>query len=550
MRSSHLVFTLVAGASAALSPLAAQPDDLEDWITVRSAHFEIHSNAAPDRAVEIVTSLERFRSVFADLAPEIELRSPAPTRIFAFRDAGAFAPYKSGNAGAGVKVLGQFLTHRDGNYITLNADPSYLGAFSVIFHEYVHFLVQSNLPGVPMWFNEGLAEYYSSFLTEGETAYLGQPVERHLRWLRSNVELDIAGVLAVTRQSAAGHDAGGAGRFYAVSWILVHYLLSNGSDLSGELASYFSALAQGEDSRGAFVDAFGLRPGELELAIRSYVREGALPVAALPLERLPGTDAVDVSAAEPTAVLAGLGDLLAHMGREDEASRHLHEALEHDPESGDTWAGLAYVRNRQQRLTEAHELWQRALELVPRVATSYLLCGRHLMALAEGGGLVGDGSDRQQLAEQARWVLGTATELDPAFGEAWVMRGVAHLLPGGEPAEGIPHLRRARELLPGRSDVLLHLVQLLVRDGREDEAVAITEGSLSGIAEPEVVAAAQEEIERWRLVRSANEALRAGDVEAGLKLFDRAISVTSDADLRAQMEERLSIMRQQFEGGR
>ncbi len=528
---------------------AAQPHDLESWATARSAHFEVHSNADPERALEIVASLERFRAVFADLAPELELRSPAPTRIFVFRDAQAYAPYKTGGEGAGVNVLGQFLSHPDGNYITLNADPSYLGAFSVIFHEYVHFLVDSNFPSVPTWFNEGLAEYYSTFLTEGETVYLGQPVARHMRWLASNHELDVAGVLEVTRQGAGEHDANGAGRFYAVSWILVHYLLSDGADRSAELAAYFSSLARGEGARGAFIDAFGQRPGELEKAIREYVRKGSLPVAALPLERLAGAD-VEIAPAEPAAVLAGLGDLLAHMGREEEAARHLHRALEYAPEAGDAWAGLAYVRDRQQRLTEADELWTRAIALGPRLASSYLLYGRHLMTLSQGGGLVGDGTDRARLAERARRALAGATAIDPSYGEAWRMRGVAHLLAGGDPAEGIDHMLRARELFPGRGDVLLHLVQLYVRAGREGEARALVDGELSRVAEPQELAAAREEIERWGLVRSANEAILAGDFETGLLLFDEAISVTSDPDLRLEMEEKLLDLRRRFDGSR
>ncbi len=546
MRRSWVLTLLLVGWSTG-SIVVAQPADIESWTTVRSDHFEMHSDADARRAAEIVASLERFRAVFAGLAPELELRSPAPTRMFAFRDSESYAPYMTGGGGAGVKILGQFLSHRDGNYVTLNADPSYLGSFTVIFHEYVHFLVQSNLPGVPLWFNEGLAEYYSTFVTENDKVYLGQPVERHLRWLQTNGELGVDEVLRVTRQSAGDHDAHGAGRFYAVSWLLVHYLLSNESDQSQELANYFSSLARGEDAHGAFVDAFGIRPSELEEALVAYVREGALPVAALPIEGLPDERWVKTFAADPAVVLTQLGDLLAHMGREEEAAHHIHRALEYAPESGDAWAALAYVRDRQQSLSEAHTIWEAAIDLVPVTPTSYLLHGRHLMTLVEGGGLVGDGSDRLELATAARQALATATELDATYGEAWAMRGVANLLPGGEVEEGIRHMLTARDLLPGRSDVLLHLVQLYVRAGRESDARAIAEGELSRIAEPEEVAAAQEEIERWGLVRSANEALSVGDYEIGLDLFDQAISVTSDPDLRRQMEERLIDMRRRFE---
>jgi tetratricopeptide (TPR) repeat protein len=533
--------------SLALAPtLAAQPADVEQWVTVRSPNFTVHSDATPERAAEIVASLERFRSVFSQFAGEIELRSPAPTRIFAFRDEQSYAPYKGGNEGSG-RVLGQFLSHRDGNYITLNSDPRYLGAFSVIYHEYVHYLVLSNFPTVPMWFNEGLAEYYSTLLTEGDAVYLGQPVERHMRWLLANSEFDVEGVLAVGREGAGSNEAHGAGRFYAVSWILVHYLLSDEVDRSDDLASYFTALAQGAEPRGAFIDAFGLRASELEEQLHEYVRAGSLPVAALSLDRVPAGEQ-RVSPAAPDEVLVGLGDLLSHMGREEEAAQHLHLALDYAPDSGDAYAGLGYARDRQQRLAEADELYKQAMELVPQSATSYLLYGRHLMTLVEGGGLVGDGSDRKPLAERARWALAAATEIDPLYGEAWAMRGVAHLLTGGDVEEGIPHLERARELLPGRGDLLLHLVRLYVRADRDDAAWALTEGELSRVAKPEEVAAAREEIERWGLVRGANEALKEGEVEEGLRLFDQAISVTSDPDLRRQMEEQLVALRARLEG--
>ena len=525
------------------SLLAAQPEDIESWNTARSASFQVHSNASPERAAEIVASLERFRAAFAGLAPELELSSPAPFRIFAFRDADSYSPYKTGGEGRGVSILGQFLSHPDSNYITLNADPAYLGSFAVVFHEYVHFLVQSNFPGVPRWFNEGLAEYYSTFFSDRERAYVGQPVDRHVRWLRVNRELGLEEVLRVTRETAVGHDAHGAGRFYAVSWILVHYLLSDSSDLSDSLAGYFEAVRQGNDPHGAFIDSFGVRPAELEDAIREYVAAGALPIASLSLDGLPGVGDVAVVPAQPARVLTGLADLLAHMGREEEAARHALDALAYDPESGDAYAVLAYARDRQQRLREAHELWREAEKRVPAEAGSYLLHGRHLMALAEGGGLPGDGTDVASLADDARRSLAVAAEIDPSYGEAWALLGVSHLLPGGRPGEGIGHLERATSLLPGRADLLLHLVQLYVREGRDQEALGVIESDLRQVGSDEMIAAAEEEVARWRLIRSANAAMTEGDLETAIALFDQAISLTSDPDLRTRMEESLHRMR-------
>jgi hypothetical protein len=160
------------------------PDESSRWFTIHSDHFVIHTNATAERGGEIALSLELFRNFFARLAPGLELRSPSPTKIVAFRDSRAYAPYKTAPDTPGTRVLGQFLRHPDGNFLTIVADSRHVGAFAVIYHEFVHYLVDHNFPRVPLWFNEGLAEYYSTLTVEDGRVYLGRPVERHVRWLR------------------------------------------------------------------------------------------------------------------------------------------------------------------------------------------------------------------------------------------------------------------------------------------------------------------------------------------------------------------------------
>src|SRR3712207_8625342 len=41
---------------------------------------------------------------------------------------------------------------------------------SVVFHEYMHRLLAAHPAPVPLWFNEGLAEFYSTAVTQGTTA--------------------------------------------------------------------------------------------------------------------------------------------------------------------------------------------------------------------------------------------------------------------------------------------------------------------------------------------------------------------------------------------
>ncbi len=525
---------------AALGLLLAAPAlagvDPEGWTAVRSPHFTVYTNAAPERGGEIAASLERFRAVFAQLAPGIELKSPAPTKILAFRDARSYAPYKTSPDRRGSSILGQFLSHPDGNYLTLDAGTELLGAYAVIYHEYVHYFVRHNFPGVPRWFNEGLAEYYSTFETDGEMAYVGRPVERHLQWLERYGELDLGEVLTV--QKAAGHRGVGSGRsaarFYAVSWALVHYLLSGETERLERAADFFLLLAAGEDPEEAFEEAFELRLGKLEQELEEYLRAGELPAAAISLQALP-EPLITLEAMPAADVLFHLGDLLAHMRRTADAERHFQRALDREADHPEVHAGLALVRDLQGRRDEAAVLYRDALRLGSADPLTYLLYGRHLLSQGRGS------------AERARAILRQAVDLDRGYGEAWVLLGLAHLDGAADPAAGVRALERARSLLPDRLDILFHLAQLEVRNDRPRRAEALV-AELAGRGATEMAQRARREVERSKLIQAAEQALERDEVEEGLRLFDEAISLTVDPLRRDEMEAKLLELQDRLEG--
>ena len=279
LRLTRLVLSLCLLSGLTGPPAAAQPDDLDAWRLAETPNFTIHTNASEERGSEIAVSLELFRSVFARLAPALELRSPAPTKILAFRDARSFAPYKSRADSGNARLLGQFLSHPDGNYLTIDAGTRAVGSFAVIYHEYVHYFVRHNFPGVPLWFNEGLAEYYSTFAVEEGIVHVGRPVERHVKWLARDTEFSLWDLLEVDRQSSDYHEGSKAGRFYAVSWALVHYLLSGGNERIDQMADFLLALQDGEEAYDAFEEAFDTRLGQLEEKLKAYIQASEFPQA-------------------------------------------------------------------------------------------------------------------------------------------------------------------------------------------------------------------------------------------------------------------------------
>ncbi|MDH3255351.1 MAG: DUF1570 domain-containing protein [Acidobacteriota bacterium] len=546
-RRIERVALAAAVVTLALAPfsLTAQPVAVEDWKEVRTASFVLRSNASIERTAAIAQTLEVFRAAFSGLAPEMEMSSPVPTRIVAFRDEASFAPFKSGHESGEGRVLGQFLSHPDGNYMTLNADPRLLGGFGVVLHEYVHFLVAHNFPGVPRWFNEGLAEYYSTFAVESGYAVVGRPVERHLEWLRRHGRLDLTEVLEV-RATGAGHAEVEAGHYYAASWGLVHYLLSSRSPMSGRLARFLGSAAEPSPA-SRFEEIFELRLEDLEQELRGYLLNGRPPAASLPLTEFATAAHVDVVSASPAAVLGDLGGLRVRLGDEISAGRLYDLALAYDPDNADAYAGLAHVRDLEQRFEEADVLFAEALARGPLDPRSYLLYGRHLLVRLEGARRTGDTAAVGRLAVVARDAFQMALDLAPTFGEASALAGYVHLFGDLEPRGGVAYLERAIDLLPGRVDLYFQLMQLEARGEGLGRARALADGPIRQFGGEEWGMRADEELDRLALLQKADEALKAGKVEQGIELLERAIAITSDADLRYRLEDNLERLAERVE---
>lgn len=524
---------------ATLVPTAlAQETDGTGWLNIETRHFKILSDADPERATEIAENLELFRGVFAHLAPDFELRSPAPTHIYIFRDAESYAPFHVGKSGA--RVLGQFGSHTDGNYLTLDADTADLvGPYAVVYHEFVHYLVKHNFSRVPLWFNEGLAEYYSTFAVEDGHVVLGRPVERHLRWLSRDPEIGLSEVLETTRSSSSYREGQKAGRFYAVSWTLVHYLLSGGTDRLDAMADFFFRLAEGEDAWDAFENAFDIRLGRMEETLIEYVAGGDFRQARIPVRQV-SSGSARVREAEPADVLAGLGDLLTHQRRSDDAQGYLRLAFDNVTDHPRALTGMGLILDLDNRFEEASVYYQDALAAGSRDPATYLYYGRNLLLRAQRS------RDREEVARltaESRRVLTQGTDMDGSFGELWVFLGTAHQTPGGDTQAGIRALRKAHELLPDRHDVVLKLVKFLVIEAEFNEARRLIETGLAARGAPEEkVEEAREDVERARLLHASQNAYDSGYMEDAIHYLDEAVEVTTDPVLREQLEDRLRIL--------
>ncbi len=542
MRSAAILLLLgLLGQPA----LGVGTETTDDWVRLDTSHFTLFGNADSATVVRLGSDLERLRSVLADLNPRRSINSPVATTVFIFRDQESFAEYSLRHGTRPANISGFFISHPHGNYVVIDASAG-SNPSSIIYHEYLHEFARNNLPGIPLWFNEGLAEFYSTFVIEDGQATIGRPVAAHVEWLRGHDLLPMRPFLQTETDSRNYNETKRQGVFYAQSWALVHMLLAGDDSDRRALNDFLHRLSRGDDSEEALLDALATTYGELERKLKGYLRESQFAVFTREMELSDDEAAGIVRAVDRSETLYRLGDLLAHLNppRLQEAEEHFSAALDEDPVLAEAWGGRGQIQMMRGDFPAASILFDHALGLDDLDARLWFLGAANQLRWAQTELQMSE-PDRQRLErmlEEARRGFRRSLLLDDRFGEAWAGLGAAWLPAERSDREGLQALTEARRLLPSRSDVTYNLAVTLARQGDRDRATALIDDVLVEQASAEVVQQARESVLQTEL-DSANQYLAAGDLEAALLVYESVMDRTSDSVLLSRLVEKSSEIR-------
>jgi Tfp pilus assembly protein PilF len=228
------------------------------WIEVRSPHFRVLSDGSDKDARRVAREFEQMRSVFAVEFPSFRLDSGAPLTVLAPRDensAKALAPQLWKRKGA--KPAGYFQHGWERLYAMVRLDEVTPGAYQVVYHEYVHSFLHMNLRWLPIWLDEGLAEFYGNTRFEQSKIFIGAPSQR-VFYLQQKPLIPLETLLAVNSSSPYYHDEDKVEMFYAESWALIHFLVFGPAMQQGQrLNEFYTSLQPGVDQKKAFQQVFG-----------------------------------------------------------------------------------------------------------------------------------------------------------------------------------------------------------------------------------------------------------------------------------------------------
>jgi tetratricopeptide (TPR) repeat protein len=451
-----------------LSPYAREAETKETWTRVRSKSFLLVGNAPEKEMRRVGARLEQFRAALTGLFAGAQFQSDVPTTVIIFRSDESYAPFKPLYDGVPSNVAGYFQSGTDMHYITVTLDGEGARPFGTIFHEYVHLFVESNLRGLPLCLNEGLAEYFSTIeLSDGgRRAAIGRLSERHLKTLRTRQWLPLKDILTTDGKSPIYNERESRELFYAESWALAHYLIT-GREGAGRQADFYrfvGLLADGIPVEESFQKVFGKEAGALEAELKEYIARDNRPAKVTLFDRRTEVKPEELTAAPLSEAEAKyyLGDLLLHTNRLDEAAALLKEALALDPRLALGYASLGMVRVRQRNFSTAVELLRRAVELAPENYLSHYYYAYGLSRQGMDENLVVTGYEGE-MARLMRAELMRAIELAPRYPEAYHLLAFINLATGEQLEQAESLLRQAMRMAPAREEFAFVLAQIYER---------------------------------------------------------------------------------------
>jgi len=244
--------------------LTASPASAE-WLRAESPNFVVYSESSENRIREQVAQLEGFDRLLRMLTNVDQ--PPAANKLHVY--------FVRGNAQlgritrVGPSVGGFYRATTEGIVAavdeTINRGDN---NNDVLFHEYAHhFMMQYAAAAYPGWYVEGFAEYVGTAEISPRLLTVGTYSDVRASWLADrNAWLPFDQIIGGLPARADDSDRA---RYYAQSWLLVHYLSSTDERRAG-LRRYFAALRAGQQPLPTFQAVFGMDMRALDRALRDY----------------------------------------------------------------------------------------------------------------------------------------------------------------------------------------------------------------------------------------------------------------------------------------
>lgn len=374
--SKHLYLLLLL-----LAALATARENPGNWTEVRSPSFTVITNSGEKQGRRIAAQFERMRAIFQVLYPDLETDPDTPIVVLAPKNKEEFRALEPSTylPKGSLKLHGLFVRASHKNYILMRLDPEGGNPYPVVYHEYTHLVLSEAGDEMPLWLNEGLAEFYENTEIYDQEVLLGGLNLQRLRLLREHKLLPLETLFTVDEKSSYYTRENTGSVFHAESWALTRYLtLKDYEERTSRVREYTKLVNDNVDPVVAAIRAFGDLKS-LQRALDRYIEHPSFDHFNTKVARVDDS-AFQIESISPAQAEAVQADFLACNGRATEARALLQHVLQQDASNELAHETMAFLQAADE--ADAESKLRAAIQLDPSSATA---CDRLASFLWERG---------------------------------------------------------------------------------------------------------------------------------------------------------------------
>lgn len=470
---------LAAALAGLLVPSSAAT---EQWLKFKSSHFELYTTAGEKKGREAILYFEQVQDFFSRVrSSNAKLISDASIRIIAFHSEKEFKPYRINESAAAYYLNGY---GRD--YIVMGSitADTYPGAV----HEFTHLLLKHAGIELPIWFNEGLAELYSTLKPLGNKVAIGEVIPGRYYFLQQNNWLTLEALTSVDRNSPLYNERDRAGMFYCESWALVH-MLNLAPQYRPNFNKFLMAVASGLPAAAAFSQVYGKTLGQVQKDLQEYMKGTHFNAMVFDVKLEKSGENPTAQPASPLDSGVVLADLLGLTGKREQAKESYEWLAKEYPRSSEVEAGLAELALAAKNANDACRHFARAAELGSKNPELYY---HYSLALRAAG----------QPDTAAIPLLQKAVALNPEFTEARQFLAFC-LLQDGKYQDAVDNFKQVKHIKGDQAFSYYHaLSYAYYRLAKWDDAQTAAEAARKYARQAQQIDEAEEMLKDVRKARS------------------------------------------------
>jgi Tfp pilus assembly protein PilF len=478
---------------------ASARDSVDHWFEVRTQHFVVLTDTNEKQGVRVAAQFERMRAVFHVLLPTVSDSAGSPIIVLALKDKKAFQALEPEAylAKGQLDLAGVFMSAPDKNYILVRLDAQGEHPFATVYHEYTHFMMRNASEWMPLWLNEGLAEFYQNTDIQEKEVMLGQASPDDILYLRQNRLLPLTTLFKVNSTSPYYHEEQKGSVFYAESWALTHYIeITDAQKGTSRLQDYANLLARKEDPVVAAQQAFG-DLNQLQQSLYSYISQGRFMMFKVNKVFAVDESTFQVRVISTSNADAIRADVLVYNQRVKDAQVLIDSTLRDDPNNALAHETMGYLKFREGDMEAARKWYGEAVKLDSQSYLAHYYYATMTMRSA------GEGQDPQIESS-----LRACMKLNPGFAPAYDALAMYYSRDTAKANEAHMLNVQAISLEPDNLNYRLNAAAVLMNERRYTEALAVLKAAIHIAKTPEQVVSVQTRIDQIQQYNAAVERSR------------------------------------------